>query len=122
MPNQTKEELYQIIAEKDAIIADLREQLGARDATLRGSSEPGWLITTRNPDYTGVVLGIQFAGGRAFLPKGKPNAERVLQQLVSDFGYQVEEVTANQVDAPKRSAKKDEREFINTISQPNIVS
>jgi len=122
MPNQTKEELNQIIAEKDAQINDLQDQLKSRDATLRGSGEPGWLITTKNTAYTGNVLGVRFENGRAFLPKDKPNALITLRQLLSDFGYQAVEITSKEFESGYEISTKDEPSILDKVSRPTIMN
>lgn len=119
---QTKEELVRIIQEKDEIIADLTQQLHGKEATLRGTSEPGWLITTKNPNYAGKMGGVFFQNGRAFLPASHPNAKRLLIQFTSDFGYEAKEITAKEFEATQEDTPIPEPSFIEKISKPNYVN
>lgn len=91
---QTKADLAAMILQLQAENADLREQLQERSAVASASGEPGWLFTTPNPAYSGVMYGVRFTNGRGFLPKGRKDAERIMRQIVSDFGYEVTEISA----------------------------
>jgi hypothetical protein len=92
--NQTKEEL---IAENESLratIKDLEQQLLAKNAVLSSSAEPGWLISCRNTTYSGKSAGIVFVGGRAFIPESRPDAKKIVELLMSDFGYEAKQMTA----------------------------
>jgi len=119
---ETKEELARKLAEKDEIIADLQHQLDGREAALRGTSEPGWLITTKNTAYVGTVMGVHFENGRGFLPKAVKNARRTMLQLASDFGYDVQEITAKEFEASRKPVVAAEPSTLEKISQPNFVN
>lgn len=118
---ETKEELVRTIKEKDEIIADLQSQLETRNATLRGSSEPGWLILTKNQEYTGNVMGVHFDNGRGFLAKGKKDSEKTLMRMVSDFGYDVKEITAKEFEESRNTNKPADTTVFEKITQPNII-
>jgi hypothetical protein len=94
MPEQTKAELQTRINHLEGEIADLQEQLSARNAVARSSAEPGYLITTRNSAYSGEILGVKIVNGRGFIPKSGKHAERIAQQLANDFGYSVREISS----------------------------
>lgn len=120
---QTKEELLNQIKELESQVRELTEQLAERSAVARGSSEPGYLFTTRNPNYSGVVYGVRFESGRGFLPRSRKDAERTARKIVSDFGYEMSEITADQFEKmPARAAASDERAFVEKISTQRVVA
>lgn len=118
----TKEELEQELVklkqERDAAVAAVQ--------AIQADGE-GWLVTTSNPLYEGLTLGVQFARGQAFVKRGrsfpsfeiKPmkesnltkyseaerktirareqltSAERVVERLSADFGYEVVQINLN---------------------------
>jgi len=120
---QTKEELLHEIDELKSQIRELTEQLAERSAVARGSSEAGYLFTTRNPAYSGTVYGVRFESGRGFLPKSRKDAERTARKIVSDFGYEMSEITSDQFEAmPATPAAGNERAFVEKISTQRMVA
>lgn len=121
---ETKEALQRRITELEAEVADLREELKARNAVASTTSEPGWLFTTKNPNYSGWVYGVHFEGGRAFLPKGHKGARLTMQRIVSDFGYDVTEITAKDFELldPRAAGPEDNgRKFVETVAPPGVM-
>lgn len=122
MANQTKEEL---IAENDrlhAVIRDLEDQIAARDAVLGESAVPGWLITTPNPGYAGIVLGVRFESGRGFLPSTHQDAQNIALTLASDFGYTVQPMTAAEYKKLQAPVPPPADDFLSKILQPGRVT
>lgn len=88
---RTKEELEKEITELKQVIDELQSQISARDAALSQTGEPGWLVTSPNPNYGGLTAGVEFRRGRAFVPKRNENHALVMR-LVNDFGYTAREM------------------------------
>jgi len=103
MPGKTKEQLEAEIAELQAKMRDMDEQLAARDAALAKTNQDGWLISTPNTLYSGVTAKVKFENGHAFIPATWKDAEAVVNQLVGDFGYKAERMTGQ---APATQASK----------------
>lgn len=120
----TKEELQALVDQQAAIIRDLQEQLASRDAVNRASGEPGWLFICKNPNYSGTVYGVRFSDGRAFLPKGKPGAERTMRRIISDFGYECREINAKDFDnLPANPRQADpERAFLEKVAPAQVIA
>lgn len=119
---ETKEQLMRIIQEKDEIIADLQAQLNTGHAALRETSMPGWVISTKNKAYVGNMFGLHFENGRAFLPASRPDAKMLLSKFTNDFGYQAEVITSNEFESQRTPVQKQDKSFLEKVSQPNIVS
>jgi hypothetical protein len=92
---ETKEDLKKAIDEQKAYIAELEQQLAARDAIIGSSGEDGYLVSCANTKYSGVTAGVRFVNGRAFIPDG-PGADRMAMLMRVDFGYKVERITARE--------------------------
>lgn len=122
MPNQTKEELMRIIQQRDETIAELKQQLKEKEATLRGTGEPGWLVKTKNTKYSGTMFGIYFEGGRAFVPKSHHNAEKIVGTFVNDFDYEVEEIDSKEFERGRSKQKPEEPSLLEKISQPTVMN
>ena len=118
--NQTKEELLKIIDDQKATIHDLEERLNEKSVMDRGSSQPGWLIRTKNAGYTGRMLGILFEGGRAFLPANHPEAKAILRQFTSDFGYEATEITSDKYEPGKATAPA--QTLLDKLSTPHVMA
>jgi hypothetical protein len=82
-----KEILMRRIADLEAEVADLKEQIASKDAALMATQQSGWEVSTPNPKYTGVTAGVEFKNGFAFVPDATKNAEAVVKRLASDFHY-----------------------------------
>lgn len=93
---ETKEDLMRQVADLQAQVNELNNQLHARDAMLASTGEEGYLVTSPNPAYTGVTSGVEFKNGRAFVPDSFKDAERIVLRLVNDFGYRAQKMGANE--------------------------
>lgn len=98
----TKAELVARIQLQEEEMKQVSETLDERTAELlavRGiaAGVGGWLVTTPNAEYSGVTAGLRFGGGKAFLPENKENAEFLSIRLANDFGYEVIQLTAEEV-------------------------
>lgn len=92
----TKVELEDRIKVLEAAIAELERQLAEKNALLgTKESQAGFLVSTPNPNYSGVTSGVMFNRGKAFLPADEPGNEQKVLVLINDFGYQVEKVGSN---------------------------
>jgi DNA repair exonuclease SbcCD ATPase subunit len=83
MTVETKEQL-------EAKLAALQAELDKRDQIITEqkqklqelfAKDEGWLITTPNPLYDGVVHGITFVRGQAFIRKGQEVGAFVIQPM-----------------------------------------
>lgn len=77
-------------AQLEAQLAALQEELAKRDQIITEqknklndlhAKEEGWLVTTPNPLYDGVVHGITFVRGQAYIRKGQEVAAFVIQPM-----------------------------------------
>lgn len=118
---RTKAELEQEIAELRATIEELHEQLSARDAIVAKSAEDGWLVTTPNARYSGVTAGVEFRGGRTFIPKVE-GTESIIRLLQFDFGYKVTPMTSKDFQALKVEAPApEEKTMLENIMMPHVA-
>jgi hypothetical protein len=73
-PRETKEELLMRLEELRKKNNELEQQL-ANERNV--GSAAGWLIVAPNPLYSGVIYGVQFLKGQAFIPR-----DRVIEAFV----------------------------------------
>jgi len=92
-------------AQLEARLEALQKELEARDQIITEqknklndlhAKEEGWLVTTPNPLYDGVVWGITFVRGQAYIRKAQEVAAFVIQPLKESQleKYKPEERTA----------------------------
>lgn len=117
-----KQELEQEVIRLQGIVQELTEQIAARDAALSHSGEDGWLITTTNRGYSGVTAGVEFRGGRGFVPASRPGAEMLVRILTGDFGYRAQRMTAQEFQgmAPAEVTPDHAREQAEVIAPPAV--
>ena len=105
---RTKAELVEVLEAVSGELQSVQDELADRDAELlavkatpKSELDGGWLISTPNPTYSGVTLGVAFHNGRAFVSKIAKrhglSAEWIVKELEHDFGYMVEVLDKEQV-------------------------
>jgi hypothetical protein len=106
----TKAELEARVKALETALEEKDEELERKQSTLdalRAGGE-GYLVTTPdNPLFDGMTCGVQFYLGRAFVPKGRKDAERIIADLRGDFGYDVREMTADEVMAERTTLEEE---------------
>ena len=132
----TKDEMAEMIAERDRQISEMAETVRAladenqalKDQLLQkppvSGGLSGWLVVTpANPMYSGITCGYQFRAGRAFIartPGRETEQENIIRQMRNDFGYQVKEVE-NYLDMPADARAQIERSMVDVLSVPQAV-
>lgn len=105
---KSKAELIEMLAEMSERIDEVEETLADRDAELVAvksaktqEGDSGWLVSTPNPLYGGVTFGVPFSNGRAFVSRRFRfqglDAEAIVRELMNEFGYEVVEVDAEEL-------------------------
>ena len=49
----------------------------------------GWLVKSINPSYWGTTCKVKFSGGMAIVDISRPDADRIVENLEKDYGYEV---------------------------------
>ncbi len=102
-------------AELDRVKAELDALKAKQTASGVGS---GWVVTCKNPQYSGKTAGVQFREGRAFV-REQPGSEKTISILVGDFGY-----TAKKVDNLEDQSEIQEttdNNLVNVLSTPQYM-
>lgn len=101
-------------------LEELRAYASALEAKPAGVTMSGYMITAPNKKYNGVTAGIQFRGGRAFIPDSLNDSEKIAKRLSSDFGYKLERVEDFN-NLPQVEQQTIQRSMIDVLSVPRIA-
>lgn len=98
--NMTRQELMKMVKKMEAEFAEREAEHADEVAQYESlkAQQAGFLVTTPNPLYEGVVCGVRFSRGMAFIPLTREFPEYVPQKTKESyfdkFGYTPEERAA----------------------------
>jgi hypothetical protein len=117
----TKKQIADRLEVAEARNLELEETLKSRDALLAQSDEAGWLVTTRNPAYSGVTEGVKFSMGRAFVPDRGPESAMLVKRLVGNFGYTAIPTSAKAAQGSAPEPAETKQSFIDKIATTQMM-
>lgn len=116
----TKDDLKDKVAQLEAKNAELAAKLEKEQS--RKGNMTGWRLHCKNPEYSGIVQGVQFVKGEAFVEdlKDDPTRIKLVETLCDDFGYTHEYVSDGKVEEVKVDKKA--KSLIESVSLPKVAT